>query len=107
MREVQGAYYSVSNLHKRHRQGLITPKINFFASVRIQRRKNMILDNQKKKKMLLGDTMKSENTMISMKDSLGVKILGMTLNANLPKYIPINNLNDVHEQKKVLIESRE
>ena len=27
---------------------------------------------------------------LNVKDSLGVKILGMTLNATLPKYIPIN-----------------
>ena len=34
----------------------------------------------------------SEIGSFCMKDSLGIKIMGMTLNATLPKYLPINAL---------------
>ena len=36
------------------------------------------------------ESIKSEVSKLCVKDSLGVKILGMTLNATLPKYIPIS-----------------
>ncbi len=42
------------------------------------------------------ETLKGErDDKLSVKDSLGVKIFGMTLNATLPKYIPIH----LHERK--------
>ena len=43
---------------------------------------------------MIGDT-------LNVKDSLGFKILGMTLNATLPKYIPING----DERDKVLVDA--
>jgi hypothetical protein len=47
------------------------------------------------------ETLKAGGNMISVKDSLGVKILGMTLNATLPKNIPIN----YDESDKVLVDA--
>ena len=41
------------------------------------------------------------NDALCVKDSLGVKILGMTLNATLPKYIPIHD----DERDKVLVDA--